>query len=520
MADKAKTTGDTLVASELSGDVGKGPGCLGRTITVAVMVLLVIAVVGSLFCLQKVEAWEVGLRYWNVSAPPFIDKEKDVGILRPGYNIIVPYLHRFHKFDCRLQRFDMAPTYPDLPPPDQGPLKVRTMKDQDEIDVYVTIFYHVNRNHAATLRADYKTNQGVRDTVIRGTCMVMVKDYLEKIMTSNQFYSMTKKKREWIQARKKTLESVFKDPMVLEYETLANQRAALEKSLALRTESLNRLEAENKNRELRLQKLELEPDSPEKERRLAELKSAIQRSEDQRQGLLPLIEQSRGELAELTARTSELASRLEDKYQLKAPDLLLLEQELARLNERYPDERYLLDRTTQVQAALAKMNEMFNPHGVTVTAVIIWDFKFKDEIEASIISKVIADERVELERALKAAAGARADWQKKVAEANAAAEVELARGRAEARKLDAEGQSYRLEQEAKGDFEIMKAKSVGLGMINAFLQGRGAEVYVGLEYAKALEGVELLVLPSGGEGALNPLDLQKTILQGRPARAR
>ena len=38
----------------------------------------------------------------------------------------------------------------------------------------------------------------------------------------------------------------------------------------------------------------------------------------------------------------------------------------------------------------------------------------------------------------------------------------------------------------------------------------GAENLVGLEMAKVLEGVELIILPSDGEYGMNPLDLEKT----------
>ena len=40
--------------------------------------------------------------------------------------------------------------------------------------------------------------------------------------------------------------------------------------------------------------------------------------------------------------------------------------------------------------------------------------------------------------------------------------------------------------------------------------GQGAGNLVGLEMAKVLEGIEVIVLPSDGDSGLNPLNLEAT----------
>lgn len=199
-----------------------------------------------------------------------------------------------------------------------------------------------------------------------------------------------------------------------------------------------------------------------------------------------------------------------------AEKIASLQKELAAINKHYSTEAYLLDRPTQIAEAKKEMQAYFSPFGIEITDVLIWDFKFKDEIEASIISKVIADEKVEMERAFKAAAAARAIWQKKVAEANAAAETELARGRARTREIDAEGSRYMVSKQAVGDRMILEAQAEGKGRINQALAGKGGQTYVGLEYAKALGGIELIVLPAGPDG-INPLDLPGAAVKAQPA---
>ena len=105
---------------------GKGCGCASYLVLLIVVIALL---TGFLYtCTKKVRPWEVGLRYWNVPVPGMV-KKGDVAALEPGYSIVVPYLHQFNRYDIRLQRMEMAPTYPGSPPPDMPPLKVRTSKD-------------------------------------------------------------------------------------------------------------------------------------------------------------------------------------------------------------------------------------------------------------------------------------------------------------------------------------------------------------------------------------------------------
>lgn len=448
-----------------------GPGCLGKTIKTGVIVLVLIVVVGFFFTLEKVHPWEIGLRYWNITIPGLAE-QGDVNKLDPGYSVIIPYLHEFNRYDCTIHRFEMGPPLP-ATEPDLEPLKVRTAKDQDEIDVYVTILYHVDRNQIKTnientgetgLRENYSTNRDVKERGIKAICPQILQAKLGEIMTANQFYSMTKKKRTGIKQRITKLRNITED-----YKLAVKEKKEIEKIPRKTADQLKQL------RELN--------------REIKELKKQA----------------SKIELKEKAPDTTE-KQRIE-----------LFADELAEFREQYPADQYLLDRTTQVQKALDEMNMFFKPRGIEVTAVLIWDFKFKDRIEASIISKVIADQRVEMEKALKQAANARAEWQRLVANANAAAEAELARGSARAREIDAEADRYMTEKIAVGDKLIMESQAEGKGRTRRALAGKGGDVYVGLEYAKVLNGLELIVLPAGGPNGINPLDLGKSVKQLQPS---
>jgi hypothetical protein len=87
-------------------------------------------------------------------------------------------------------------------------------------------------------------------------------------------------------------------------------------------------------------------------------------------------------------------------------------------------------------------------------------------------------------------------------------QTELARGEAEVRKIQSEADLYRRTKEAEGKLKVELAKAQGIELENKALRVGGSENLVGLKMAEALRGVEVVVLPSDGEGGTNPLDLK------------
>ncbi|HYZ87951.1 MAG TPA: hypothetical protein VE620_01530, partial [Myxococcales bacterium] len=108
-------------------------------------------------------------------------------------------------------------------------------------------------------------------------------------------------------------------------------------------------------------------------------------------------------------------------------------------------------------------------------------------------------------------ATANAAKNKIVAEGAAAVQVELSRGEAEVKKLDAEGDLYRRRRAAEGDLLIKLAEAQGTELENQALRGVGSENLVGLRMAEALRNTQVIVLPSDGEGGTNPLDLKSML---------
>lgn len=187
----------------------------------------------------------------------------------------------------------------------------------------------------------------------------------------------------------------------------------------------------------------------------------------------------------------------------------ILQNKLSELNKA--EDFYVSNlRVQKAVEAVAEMNRVFEPRGVQVLEVLIRDFQFPEQYEEAILRKVLADQLQQVQEALTRAAAEEAIWKRILAEGERDAEAERARGTAEARRLDAEAEKVRVERAAEGDRRVLEAQAQGRGKITSALAGRGGKAFVGLEYAKTLEGVDLIILPSGPNG-VNPLDVEQML---------
>jgi regulator of protease activity HflC (stomatin/prohibitin superfamily) len=177
--------------------------------------------------------------------------------------------------------------------------------------------------------------------------------------------------------------------------------------------------------------------------------------------------------------------------QAKAPGTIQTELGKMATADNFYDSRL---RTAKLEKAREILNNYFNPQGIAILDIVVRDFEFPEEYEAAILRKVLAEQLKRVQESMALAAAAEADWKKTIAQGDRDAMVERARGSSDAVKLEAEGQRGKLVAQAKGKTELANA-----------LAGPGGSVYVGMEYLKALKGLELMVLPSGKNG-LNPLD--------------
>jgi regulator of protease activity HflC (stomatin/prohibitin superfamily) len=169
-------------------------------------------------------------------------------------------------------------------------------------------------------------------------------------------------------------------------------------------------------------------------------------------------------------------------------------------------------RVEKARAAQQALQAELKDKGIEVLQVLIRRYTYDQRYQQAIEQRKIQDQTVYKNEAEAKSAAAAADKNKIVAEGAAAVQVELARGEAEVKKLEADADLYRRKKAADGDLLVKLAEAQGTELENQALRGVGSENMVGMRMADALKGTQIIVLPSDGEGGMNPLDL-KTLLR-------
>jgi regulator of protease activity HflC (stomatin/prohibitin superfamily) len=163
-------------------------------------------------------------------------------------------------------------------------------------------------------------------------------------------------------------------------------------------------------------------------------------------------------------------------------------------------------------AAQISLEAELKDKGIEVLQVLIRRYTYDQRYQQAIEQRKIQDQTVYKNEAEAKAASANAAKNKIVAEGAASVQVELARGEAEVKKLEADADLYRRKKAADGDLLVKLAEAQGTELENQALRGVGSENMVGLRMADALRGTRVIILPSDGEGGMNPLDL-RTLLK-------
>ncbi len=167
-------------------------------------------------------------------------------------------------------------------------------------------------------------------------------------------------------------------------------------------------------------------------------------------------------------------------------------------------------RVEKMKEAQLKLRAELVPKGIDVEYVLIRYFKYSDEIQRNIEEKKLKDQLVYKNKAEARAAMEQAKLDKIIEEGEATILVELEKGEAYNMTKAAERELYVRTKHAQADLLVKKADAYKTKLKNNALKGLGSENLVGLEMAKVLEGVEVIVLPSDGTYGVNPLNLEKT----------
>jgi regulator of protease activity HflC (stomatin/prohibitin superfamily) len=164
-------------------------------------------------------------------------------------------------------------------------------------------------------------------------------------------------------------------------------------------------------------------------------------------------------------------------------------------------------RIEKAQAAHDQLVAEVAPYGIEIAAVLVRGYTYDPKYQQMIEGRKIRDQTVFLRQAEAKAAIEQRKRDTMVAEGAANQETELSRGRAEVEKLRAQADLYQRKRASEGRLLVELADAQGTRLENSALQGAGSENLVGLKMAEALRGVRVILLPSDGKDATNPLDV-------------
>ncbi|MBS2025541.1 MAG: SPFH domain-containing protein [Deltaproteobacteria bacterium] len=168
-------------------------------------------------------------------------------------------------------------------------------------------------------------------------------------------------------------------------------------------------------------------------------------------------------------------------------------------------------RMDKAAEARAQLSAELKDKGIEILEVFVKRYVYDQRYQTAIEGRKVQDQTVFKNEAEAKAAIAAAAKNKIVATGAAAVQVELARGEAEVHKLEAQADLYRRTKAAEGNLLIKLAEAQGTELENQALRAAGAENLVGLRMADALKNTQVIVLPTDGEGGMNPLDLKSLL---------
>ncbi len=167
-------------------------------------------------------------------------------------------------------------------------------------------------------------------------------------------------------------------------------------------------------------------------------------------------------------------------------------------------------RVEKMNQAKVKLTNELEEKGIAIEHVLIRYFKYSSEIQRNIEEKKLKDQLIYKNQAEAKAAMQNAQLKKVIEEGEAIIHVELEKGKAYKVTKKADQELYVRTKQAQADLLVKRAEAFKVKLKNRALKGLGSENLVGLEMAKVLEGVEVIVLPSDGDYGVNPLNLEKT----------
>jgi regulator of protease activity HflC (stomatin/prohibitin superfamily) len=183
-----------------------------------------------------------------------------------------------------------------------------------------------------------------------------------------------------------------------------------------------------------------------------------------------------------------------------------------RLGSLEPEDFFIpATRTEKLNEARDLMNEKLEEMGLKVEQVLPLYPHLHPDVAVKIEENNLQKQTKQLNMALTSQSAAEAALAKVVSDGIAAKSVALQGGTAYQTEKASEMDRYSRSRRAEGDMIRKMAEARKSELINNAYKGAGSDTMVGLKMAHNLTNLEAILVPMGGPGSFNPLDLTSTL---------
>lgn len=168
-------------------------------------------------------------------------------------------------------------------------------------------------------------------------------------------------------------------------------------------------------------------------------------------------------------------------------------------------------RVEKAEEARDLLNEEMHDKGIQVEHVLVRYFRYSDVIQQNIEDKKLQDQLVETNKSKSKAAQAEQELNRVREQGEVDVKLVLEEGNAYRVEREADKELYVRKKEADADLLVELAEAKRTELRNEAMRILGADRMVAMEMAAVLEGLEVILLPSGGPASMNPFDLEAVL---------
>lgn len=170
-------------------------------------------------------------------------------------------------------------------------------------------------------------------------------------------------------------------------------------------------------------------------------------------------------------------------------------------------------RIRQAQLAFESLKPEFAEKGIELVKVLVRRIAYDEAYQHQIEARKIQDQTVFKNQAEGLAAKQEALKREIVAAGDAKVAVELEKGKQAQAQIMSDATLYQRTKLSEGDLLVKTAQAQGVELTNRALEGAGASALVGKRLADVLQGVKVIVVPTNGQGGINPLNVNDMLRQ-------